>query len=93
MPGQRRTASPPPGPAPRDQSEGPVEDRAPTPLEAARPTARKGDISSGVPDPAITPPPRELPEGLQGGNKGFEPAPTADRFQDKRRRPKEAPED
>lgn len=92
-PGPRRTAPPPPGPSPRDQREGPVEDAAPTPPEAPKPTARPGDISSGVPDPAITPPPRELPEGLEGGNKGFKPARVADRFPTKRRQPKAKPED
>ena len=90
-PDPRRTAPPPPGPAPRDQRKGAVDDPAPTPPEAAKPTARPGDISSGVPDPAVTPPPRELPEGLQGGNKGFAAARTADRFPGKRPRPKTEP--
>lgn len=89
----RGSGSPPPGPpAGRKRAER-FDDPAPTPPTAAKPTARRGDISSGVPDPAITPPPRELPEGLRGGNKGFAPAPAADRFLGKRRRPPDKPED
>jgi hypothetical protein len=91
--GQRRTAPPPPGPARRHDEKGPIADPAPTPPDAAKPTARQGDISSGVPSPELTPPPRELPEGIAEGNKGFVPGPVADRFPTKRRQPKREAED
>ena len=71
-------------PEDRGRNKRQVEDPAPTPPSAAKPNTRVGDISSGVPDPAVTPPPRELPEGLRGGNKGFTPSRTADRFPSKR---------